>query len=77
MPFCKSIGPTWKPNPKDIIVVTNTAGENLALHLPTGRMRLEVGCSRMMTADVLELPEVKGLLEAGKIAWKPLKDGRR
>ncbi|HEY64787.1 MAG TPA: hypothetical protein G4O02_09470 [Caldilineae bacterium] len=77
MPFRKSIGPTWKPDPKDIIIVTNTSGENLALHLPTGRMRLEAGRSRMMMANTLELPEVKGLLEAGKITWKLLKDSRR
>ncbi len=76
MPDRKPIGPTWKPNPKDVIILTNASDENLALKLPTGRMRLEVGRSRMASAKILELPAVKDLVEAGKLTWKPMRNGR-
>ncbi len=77
MPDRKPIGPTWKPKSKDVIIVTNISNENLALKLPTGRVRLDIGHSQMMTASLLDLPEIKELVEAGKITWSRPKNGRR
>ncbi len=77
MPARKPVGPTWKPNPKEIIVITNTSDQNLLLKLPTGRMRLDRGASQLMEASVLELPEVRALIDAGKITWSKRENGRR
>jgi len=67
MPDRKLVGPTWKPNPKDIIVITNISQKNLAFKLPTGYFRLDAGCSQMVPASFLDLPTVKALVEAGQI----------
>ncbi|MCS7222104.1 MAG: hypothetical protein RML36_01380 [Anaerolineae bacterium] len=63
----KPVGPTWKPNPKEIVVITNISQKNLAFKLPTGYFRLDVGRSQMVEASFLDLPAIKALVEAGQI----------
>jgi hypothetical protein len=56
---------TWKPT--DIVQISNAGDENLLLELPSGPLRLDKGWSLRVTASALEVPQVKALVDAGKI----------
>ena len=56
---------TWKPT--DIVQISNAGDENVLLELPSGLLRLDTGRSLRVTASALQLPQVKALLDAGKI----------
>jgi len=62
---------TWKPT--DVVEATNVSGENLLLELDSGPLRLDVGHTVRLTASALEQPQVKALLDAGKIQSEPYK----
>jgi hypothetical protein len=47
--------------------VTNRSAKNILLDLPTGHFRLDSGRSFRMTPDIVNLPQVKDLAEAGQI----------
>ncbi len=71
MSTAKSPLPAWKPQPDEIIVITNVSRENLWFELPTGHFRLDIGCSRLVDASFLELPDVQQLISAGKLTVTP------
>lgn len=71
MPAAQSPFPAWKPRPDEIAVITNVSQENLSFQLPTGRFRLDIGCSRLVEASFLELPDVQQLIHAGKLTVTP------
>lgn len=71
MPLANPSLPAWKPRPDEIVVITNVSQENLSFQLPTGRFRLDIGCSRLVEASFLELPDVQRLINAGKLTVTP------
>lgn len=71
MPVAKPSLPAWKPRPDEIVVITNVSQENLSFQLPTGRFRLDLGCSQLVEASFLELPDVQQLIHAGKLTVTP------
>jgi len=66
---------TWKPS--DVVEVTNVGAENLLLELPAGLLRLDAGRTLRLTARALDQPQVKQLVNAGKINVKPFRWSRR
>lgn len=58
---------TWQENPDDIIVLANRSGKNYILELPAGRYRLDAGRRMRTLRSILNLREVKELLEQGTL----------
>lgn len=58
---------TWQENPDDIIVLANRSGKNYILELPAGRYRLDAGRRMRTLRSILNLREVKELLEQGSL----------
>jgi hypothetical protein len=54
-------------DPEQWVLVTNKSSKNILLDLPTGYFRLDIGRSFRMTPDVVDLPQVKDLVDAGQI----------
>ncbi len=63
----------WKP--KDVVVLTNVADQNLLLDLASGPQRLDKGRTLRITADALDQPPIKALVDAGKISVERWKKG--
>ncbi len=64
---------TWKP--KDVVVLTNVADQNLLLDLASGPQRLDKGRTLRITAAALDQPAIKALVDAGKISVEKWKKG--
>jgi len=58
---------TWQENPDDIIVLANRSGKNYILELPAGRYRLDAGRRMRTLRSILNIREVKDLLEQGSL----------
>lgn len=58
---------TWQENPDDIIVLANRSGKNYILELPAGRYRLDAGRRMRTLRTILNIREVKDLLEQGSL----------
>lgn len=58
---------TWQENPDDIIVLANRSGKNYILELPAGRYRLDAGRRMRTLRSILNIREVKELLEQGSL----------
>lgn len=58
---------TWQENPDDIIVLANRSSKNFILELPAGRYRLDAGRRMRTLRSILNIREVKDLLEQGSL----------
>ncbi len=63
----------WKP--KDVVVLTNVADQNLLLELASGPQRLDKGRTLRITADAVDQPAIKSLVDAGKISVEKWRKG--
>jgi hypothetical protein len=54
-------------DPEKWVLVTNKSSQNILLDLPTGYFRLDSGRSFRMTPDIVNIPQVKDLVDAGQI----------
>lgn len=54
-------------DPQKSVLVRNTSQRNILLDLPTGYFRLDAGRSFRMTADIVDVPQVKALIAAGQV----------
>ena len=55
----------WDPD--NTVTVHNKTSHNLLLDLPTGHFRLDAGRTFHMTPEILDVPQVKELIDAGQI----------
>lgn len=58
---------TWQENPDDIIVLANRSGKNYILELPAGRCRLDAGRRMRTLRSIVDINQVKALLEEGSL----------
>jgi hypothetical protein len=58
---------TWMEKKQDIILLTNTSKQNFILELPTGRYRLDAGRKMRTMRSILDIEQVKQLVDAGQI----------
>lgn len=59
---------TWQENPADIIVIANRTANNYILDLPTGRYRLDAGRKMRTLKSILNIAQVKDLVDQGHLA---------
>ena len=59
---------TWTENPEDVIVLVNRSSYNYVLDLPSGRYRLDAGRRMRTLKSILNLKQVKSLIDQGHIA---------
>ncbi|MEM7131120.1 MAG: hypothetical protein AAF702_32660 [Chloroflexota bacterium] len=59
---------TWQENPADIIMLENKSSNNYILELPAGRYRLDKGRRMRTMRSILDVEQVKKLVEAGDLA---------
>jgi hypothetical protein len=60
-------GNTWQENPADIIILVNKTSHNYMLELPTGRYRLDAGRRMRTMRSIMNIPQVKELVDNGSI----------
>ena len=58
---------TWVHNPKDVIMLVNRSQKNYVLDLPTGLYRLDVGRKMRTLRSILNIAQVKKLVDAGSL----------
>lgn len=58
-------GNTWQENPDDIIVLANHSDNNYIIEMPAGRCRLDAGRRLRTLRSVLEIEQVRDLVEEG------------
>lgn len=58
---------TWDPDPNDIIMLINTSSRNYILELPAGRYRLDAGRKMRTLRSILDIDQVKRLIDAGDV----------
>ena len=58
---------TWQENPADIIVIANRTANNYILDLPTGRYRLDAGRKMRTLKSILNIAQVKNLVDQGHL----------
>ena len=58
---------TWQENPDDIIVLVNRTSKNYVLELPTGRYRLDAGRRMRTLRTILDIPQIRDLVEEGEL----------
>ena len=56
---------TWQENPDDIIILANHSGNNYIIEMPSGRCRLDAGRRLRTLRSVLEIDQVRDLVEEG------------
>ena len=59
---------TWQENPADIIVLTNRTAHNYILELPSGRYRLDAGRQMRTLKSILNIAQIKELVDQGHLA---------
>ncbi len=55
----------WKPG--KYLVLQNVSDEHIALHLPTGRQRVDVGQRLLVAPEIAHHPEVQRYVREGKL----------
>ncbi len=55
----------WKPS--KYVVLKNVSNEHIALYLPTGRQRIDVGQRLLVTPEIAHNPEVQRYVQEGKL----------
>lgn len=58
---------TWIEEKKEIIVLNNTSAQNFILELPTGRYRLDAGRKMRTMRSILNIEQVKALVDEGQL----------
>lgn len=61
----KTTNNTWQENPDDIIVLANHSDNNYIIEMPSGRCRLDAGRRLRTLRSVLEIQQVRDLVEEG------------
>ncbi len=56
---------TWQENPDDIIVLVNRSSNNYIIEMPSGRCRLDAGRHLRTLRSVIEIEQVRDLVEEG------------
>lgn len=51
-----------------VVWLDNIGDSHIMLHLPSGELRLDQGRKQRFKADILDLPQVKALVDAGQVA---------
>jgi len=59
---------SWIEAKRDIIVLVNKSRQNYILELPTGRYRLDAGRKMRTMRSILDIQQVKQLVDGGQIA---------
>lgn len=65
--FQESLGNTWQDDSDNIILLVNRSGNNYILDLPSGRCRLDAGRQIRIFRSVLEMSQVRELVEQGQL----------
>ncbi|MEZ4731919.1 MAG: hypothetical protein R3E79_32775 [Caldilineaceae bacterium] len=58
---------TWQENKDDIIILANRSRHNFILDLPAGRYRLDAGRRMRTLRSILNIAQVKELLNQGSL----------
>lgn len=58
---------TWDEDPNDIIMLINKSSKNYILELPAGRYRLDAGRKMRTLRSILNVDQVKRLIDAGDV----------
>jgi hypothetical protein len=58
---------TWQEDPAQVIVLVNRTNKNFILDMPSGRYRLDAGRSMKTLRSILDLPQVKDLVDHGDL----------
>lgn len=58
---------TWMEDRKQIIFLTNKSKNNFILELPAGRYRLDAGRRMRTLKSILEVAEIKALVDKGEL----------
>lgn len=58
---------TWMAAKGQTILLANTSQQNFILELPTGRYRLDAGRQMRTTRSILDIEQVKQLVDGGKL----------
>jgi hypothetical protein len=61
-------GLTWLENMEDVIVLVNNSRSNYILDLPTGMYRLDAGRRMRTLRSILDVVQVKDLIDAGVLS---------
>jgi hypothetical protein len=61
-------GTTWQEKPEDIIILTNRTRNNFILELPAGRYRLDAGRRMRTLRSIMNVQQVKQLVDQGSLA---------
>lgn len=56
---------TWQEDPDDIIILANNSGNNYVIDLPSGRCRLDAGRKMRTLRSIIDIPQVRDLVEEG------------
>lgn len=59
---------TWMEDKKSIIFLTNKTKNNFILELPAGRYRLDAGRRMRTLRSILDIAQVKELVDKGELA---------
>ncbi len=60
--------PTWMEDKKSIIFLSNKTRNNFILELPAGRYRLDAGRRMRTMRSILDIAQVKELVDKGELA---------
>lgn len=58
---------TWIEKKSNIILITNKSKNNFILDLPAGRMRLDAGRKMRTLRSILDIAQIKQLVDAGDL----------
>jgi hypothetical protein len=61
-------GTTWQDDPEDIIILVNRTPNNYILELPSGRYRLDSGRRMRTLRSIMQIEQVKQLIDQGSLA---------
>ena len=56
---------TWQENPDDVILLINHSDNNYILEMPSGRCRLDAHKRIRTLRSIMNLPDVRDLVEQG------------
>jgi hypothetical protein len=58
---------TWQEDPDDVIILVNRSKKNFILEMPSGRCRLDAGRRIRTLRSILNLTQVRALVEEGEL----------
>ena len=58
-------GNTWQENPDDIIILANHSKNNYIIEMPSGRCRLDAGRTIRTLRSIIDIEQVRDLVEEG------------